>query len=416
MSLVTGVIFVVTQFVALFLIKGSSMKKWKVLLAIGLGVIVVACGGGGGGATGGSGTPADFSGTWSGTYNGTAAVYSIVQTGSNFNMTRTSPSSAGITYTGAVNGNSALVTTYINGTSAATSTLALTNDTTATMIVNTCTPPQGSSCAAPGSSITLTRAAASGTLVGIVKNLRNSGLVISNGNITVTVNASSQVVTPQADVSYSFAGPMAVGNSYNVTVQTQPVGQTCTIPNGSGTVQAGVSNTVTVFCDSPIPSNRFSSVGSYPITDCVQDNYTGLTWEGKPYTGRRANQGLTNYDSTTKYQVQHLWTGPPYVAPTQTQIDSITNSVGYKNEVNSSQLCGYNNWRMPTADEMLNLPNHGVDSVTIDSAWFPNAGCWYWTSSPNLNGNDDFAGWVNLVDGIYGEGHRFEAACVRLVR
>lgn len=135
------------------------MKTWKVLFAVGFGLIVAACGGGGGGGGGDSAvTPANFSGTWNGSYGGTAFVYVVTQTGSNLNMTRTSPALAGVAYTGVVTGNSALVTTYINSVSAGTSTLTLTNDTTATMTVNTCTPPQGYSCAAPGTTITLTRA------------------------------------------------------------------------------------------------------------------------------------------------------------------------------------------------------------------------------------------------------------------
>lgn len=132
------------------------MKNWKLLFAVGCGLIVAACGGGGGGDS--AVTPANFSGTWNGSSSGTAFVFSIVQTGSNFNMTRTSPALAGVAYTGVVAGNSASVTTYINSVSAGTSTLTLSNDTTAIMTVNTCTPPQGYSCAAPGTTLTLTRA------------------------------------------------------------------------------------------------------------------------------------------------------------------------------------------------------------------------------------------------------------------
>lgn len=132
------------------------MKNWKVLFAIGCGLLVSACGGGGSSDTANV-TPVDFSGNWSGNSNGTSLKYSIAQTGSNFNMTRTEPALAGVTYTGSVNGNSALVKTYINSALAGTSTLTLSNDTTASMTVDTCTPPQGYSCAAPGSTLVLTR-------------------------------------------------------------------------------------------------------------------------------------------------------------------------------------------------------------------------------------------------------------------
>lgn len=135
------------------------MKIWKVLFTVGCGLLVAACGGGGGGGSSDTAyvTPADFSGNWSGNSNGTSLKYTITQTGSDFNMTRTEPVLAGITYTGSVNGNSALVKTYINNALMATSTLTLSNDTTASMTVDTCTPPQGYSCAPPGSTLTVTR-------------------------------------------------------------------------------------------------------------------------------------------------------------------------------------------------------------------------------------------------------------------
>lgn len=130
------------------------MKAMKVIFAICCGLIITACGGGGDGSTS---TPADFSGKWSTNLGGAAFVYSIVQTGSNFNMTRITPPLAELTFTGAVSGNSALVTAYINNVSSGTNTLTLTNANTASMTVNTCTPPTGYTCAAPGTTLIMVR-------------------------------------------------------------------------------------------------------------------------------------------------------------------------------------------------------------------------------------------------------------------
>ena len=129
------------------------MKAIKVIFAICCGLIIAACGGG----DGSSSTPADFSGKWSANIGGTAFVFSIVQSGQNFNMTRITPPLAGLTYTGAVNGNSASIITYINNAQLGTNTMTLTNANTASMTVNTCTPPAGYSCAAPGTTLILTR-------------------------------------------------------------------------------------------------------------------------------------------------------------------------------------------------------------------------------------------------------------------
>lgn len=180
------------------------MTHIRIIAIALLTAFLAACGGGGGGSASSPVAPADFSGTWSGSSSGTAFAFSIVQTGSSFNMTRTTPVSAGLTYTGAVTGNSAAVTTYINNAQLATSTLTLLNNTTATMTVVTCTPTQGYTCAAPGFAITLTKAPIASTtsfplqsgfkaLVasGYSKNFTVSGTCTGSGN-----KSSSPATTP----------------------------------------------------------------------------------------------------------------------------------------------------------------------------------------------------------------------------
>ena len=117
----------------------------------------------------------------------------------------------------------------------------------------------------------------------------------------------------------------------------------------------------------------------------MRDNVTGLIWQGQTAagTGLRANdQYKTNFDSTTGDQ---SWNdGTPI---TQGQIDAITNSIGFKNAVNATNLCGSNAWRLPTKDELLGIVKTS-ESPTIDNSWFPNTVEWYyWTSSP-------YAGYV----------------------
>jgi hypothetical protein len=128
--------------------------------------------------------------------------------------------------------------------------------------------------------------------------------------------------------------------------------------------------------------------GSFAVTECVIDNITGLTWEGKTATGTRAGSAtFTNYDNTAQAQ---FWNGSAYVNPTQTDIDAASNAVGYKNAVNASALCGYTDWRLPTADELQSLVDYSVayPGPTIDGTWFPNTPsyCWYWSASPYAGG------------------------------
>ncbi len=78
------------------------------------------------------------------------------------------------------------------------------------------------------------------TIGGTVSNLTGTGLVLRNNNgndLTVPANATS----------FIFNALIAAGALYNVTVQTQPSGQNCTVSAASGTANAPVVN-VAVAC------------------------------------------------------------------------------------------------------------------------------------------------------------------------
>jgi len=76
------------------------------------------------------------------------------------------------------------------------------------------------------------------TIGGNVSGLTGAVVLRNNGADDLTVNA---------DGAFTFPTPVATGVPYNVTVGTQPAGQTCTVQNGSGTANADVSN-VAVNC------------------------------------------------------------------------------------------------------------------------------------------------------------------------
>lgn len=146
--------------------------------------------------------------------------------------------------------------------------------------------------------------------------------------------------------------------------------------------------------NSPMPlSARYSTVGNYPITDCVKDKNSGLTWEGKPTSGLR--DGSKTY---TNYGDHRTGDASAYVAT-----------------VNAANLCSYTDWRLPTKDELRGLVVQGV-TPTIDGTWFPNTQSGpYWTSSP-LVGNANFAWNVNFYLDFVDKLHRGVTSPVRLVR
>ena len=81
---------------------------------------------------------------------------------------------------------------------------------------------------------------ASYTVGGSISGLTGAGLVLRNNavdNLSVAANATA----------FTFVTRVNSGSAYDVTVQTQPTGQTCSVLNSSGTASAVVSN-VAVAC------------------------------------------------------------------------------------------------------------------------------------------------------------------------
>jgi hypothetical protein len=98
----------------------------------------------------------------------------------------------------------------------------------------------------------------SGTVMGPVNNVAVSCTVntytVGGGvsglgggrSVVLTINGAGDL-SRTANGAFSFGAPLAHGSSYSVAVKTQPVGQTCSVGNGNGTVSGAVSN-ITVSC------------------------------------------------------------------------------------------------------------------------------------------------------------------------
>lgn len=66
-------------------------------------------------------------------------------------------------------------------------------------------------------------------------------------SVVLSLNGSSDL-TLNANAAFTFAGTILSGQTYAVTVKTQPPGQLCSVVNGSGTVPATNLTNVTVNC------------------------------------------------------------------------------------------------------------------------------------------------------------------------
>lgn len=139
--------------------------------------------------------------------------------------------------------------------------------------------------------------------------------------------------------------------------------------------------------------------------NCVKDNVTGLVWEIKTADG-----GLRDRNNLYSHFDQQFNPSSQYPASTE--------ALTYVSAVNTQGLCGSNDWRLPSTDELQGIVDYGVGypGPTIDGAFFPNTGNdKYWTS--NLRPIAADQGWVvSFDDGRVFSDQRAQAYRVRLVR
>jgi hypothetical protein len=174
----------------------------------------------------------------------------------------------------------------------------------------------------------------------------------------------------------------------------------CTTPEARALSprQDGHRSSVNPMSYSQFTRNSGGSPVTYPTTDCVVDNVTGLIWEGKTASGTRA--GLNTYSNF----------GDGRVGDASAYVDS----------VNARNVCGFSDWRLPTVEELQGLVDHGTTSAPrITTAMFPNtAANDHWTSQVYVapfGGATDQAWVVAFNSGNSGALPRSDLRAVRLV-
>ena len=114
---------------------------------------------------------------------------------------------------------------------------------------------------------------------GTVSGLVGSGLVVGSGSDSVAIAAGA--------TSFTLPKPFASGSAYSVTVVTQPAGQTCTVTNGTGVVDAANVTTVLVSCRAGVSnqwvwqsgSDTAGAAGVYGSQGtAAPENFPGARW------------------------------------------------------------------------------------------------------------------------------------------
>ena len=241
------------------------------------------------------------------------------------NATNVSVSCAVNTFSvgGAVSGLSGTVVLRINGGSTLSVSangpfafgVQLADGSSYTVTVQT--QPVGQGCSVTGgtgtvaganvTSVDVSCAANAFTVGGTVSGLSGSMVLQNNGSDNLTVSANG---------AFTFATALQTSTAYNVTVLTQPSGQTCTVANGSGSIGAAKVTTVGVSCSATAGGTYSTSFPSTenPISEggkWVNGKTVGVDWNDvKTTPGKAFASILSGFNGASRYNdnIAHLST------------------------------------------------------------------------------------------------------------
>jgi hypothetical protein len=143
---------------------------------------------------------------------------------------------------------------------------------------------------------------------------------------------------------------------------------------------------------------------------CTRDNRSGLIWEVKTADKSLRDRGNTytyyNTDSSVNGGSAGTRNGGICTG------DIFCDTESYTTAVNSQTLCGFNDWRMPTQNELSLLVSR-IYSPTINPTYFPNTPAdFFWSSSGGLY-NADGVSFSSGNNNYHSKGGQYY---VRLVR
>lgn len=171
--------------------------------------------------------------------------------------------------------------------------------------VTIATQPASQTCSVSSGSGTVSGASVTTVSVSCADNPPNSyttGGTLSglNGSLVMQNNGSDDL-TLTADGSFTFATPVEEGQSYAVTVLTQPTEQTCSVGAGSGTMGAAAITAVTVTCLDNTPAQLYEPGGEITLDTPVYSDKLGermeISADGSILVARVTGQDQTTYSN-----------------------------------------------------------------------------------------------------------------------
>jgi hypothetical protein len=271
----------------------------------------------------------------------------------------------------------------------------------ATYAVTIQTQPSGATCTLSNGSGTVASMNINNVNVKCVSSVTSytvggsaTGLTGSNTvglKLTDTTSSTSQTIASQANGSFTFGTALTAGHDWNVTVVTQPTGQTCSVTNGSGTNLSGNVSTVQVTCT----TNTYTiggAVGGLTGSNTVGLKLTDTTSSTSQTIASQANGSFT---FGTALNFGDGWNVTVATQPTG-QTCSITNGSGTNlsaNVTNVSVTCTTNTYTIGGAVGGL------TGSNTVGLKLTDTTSSTSQTIASQANGNFTFGTALNFGDG-----------------
>jgi environmental stress-induced protein Ves len=321
-----------------------KLRLLALSVVIGTALSFSACGGGsmGGVQSTGGNHPPPTTYTIGGTIAGLTATGLVLQNNSGDNLAA-SANQASFTFSTPIDSGSNYAVTVLTQPAGETcavtngSGLALSNVTDVTV-----------SCSV--------NAVPTYTISGTISGLAGTGLQLQNSGTTQTIASGA--------TTFSFTG-VPSGSAYNVTVLTQPSSptQTCTVTNGSGTINGNVTN-VAVAC----------STVTYTISGTISGLAgTGLVLQDNGTSNLTIAAGATSFTFSTQIPSGSTYNVTVLTQPTNpTQTCTVTNGSGTVtgNVTNVAVACSTATYTISgtisgLAGTGLVLQDNGTSNLTI---------------------------------------------------
>ena len=140
---------------------------------------------------------------------------------------------------------------------------------------------------------------------------------LDSGKTVILQNNGGDNLTLTADGSFNFATLLNDQDGYLVTVYTQPVGQACSVTNGSGTVEDSNVMDIQVDCHHTPTTTATPAGGSYPDTQNVSLNCTPAAANvAKGWTAHGTSQNWEDIAMSSDGTIQTavVWGGRIYAS------------------------------------------------------------------------------------------------------